>query len=141
MRKGAWAANRKGYDSRIFMTAGNAIRLNCADKSTYCYQRLSKLKPNTEYQVSFFVRLDKIKKLAASWSGFYVRFDQGNGKVQYFPAYPVQMDGSCPWTGFKFNVRTSPDFNRNKKAYINFALRKAEGTAWIDRISIKEVSK
>ena len=96
---------------------------------------------NLGYQVRFFVKLEKVKKKLPKWSGFYIRFDFGNGKVQYFPAPPVQMDGSCPWTGFKFNVRTPKDFNRNKKAYINFVLREASGCAWIDHISITELAK
>ena len=140
-RKDSWAVNRAGYDSKVFMTAGNAIKLDCSTKCYSAYQRLNKLKPDTDYQVRFFVRLEKVKKQLPKWSGFYIRFDFGNGKVQYFPAPPVQMDGSCPWTGFKFNVRTPRDFNRNQKAYINFVLRKASGCAWIDHISITELSK
>ena len=82
-----------------------------------------------------------VKKLEKKWSGFYIRFDYGNGKCQYFPAMPVQMEGSCGWTGFKFRVKTPEDFNKNKKAYISFILRKASGTAWVDHVSVREVTK
>ena len=87
------------------------------------------------------MKLDNVKKLEKKWSGFYIRFDYGNGKCQYFPPMPVQMDGSCNWTGFKFRVKTPEDFNKNKKAYISFILRKASGTAWVDHVSVREVTK
>ena len=83
--------------------------------------------------------MDDVKKKEAKWSGFYIRFDYSNGSCTYFPAAPVQMDGTCPWTGFSFQVHTPKDFNANQKAYINFILRKAEGTAWIDHVSMVEI--
>jgi hypothetical protein len=121
IRNGAWTVRRDELDNKVFMTAGNSVRLECGKKAPYLYQRLSKLQPNKEYEVCFFVKLDKVKKLEARWSGFYIRFDLGGAKAvaQYFPAPPVQMDGSCNWTGFKFRVKTPSDFNKNKKAYIS----------------------
>ncbi len=141
IKNNAWAVRRESLDRRYFMTAGNSVRLECGEKSPYLYQRLSKLQPNKEYEVSFYVKLDNVKKLEKKWSGFYIRFDYGNGKCQYFPPMPVQMDGSCNWTGFKFQVKTPEDFNKNKKAYISFILRKASGTAWVDHVSVREVTK
>ena len=58
---------------------------------------------------------------------------------RYFPPAPVQMDGSCPWTGLTFRVRTPANFNANKKAYICFVLRRATGTAWVDHVSMVEL--
>ena len=143
IRNGAWTVRRDELDHKVFMTGGNSVRLECGKKAPYLYQRLSKLQPNKEYEVCFFVKLDKVKKLEARWSGFYIRFDLGGAKTvaQYFPAPPVQMDGSCNWTGFKFRVKTPSDFNKNKKAYISFVLRKASGVAWVDHVSITEVTQ
>ena len=84
--------------------------------------------------------MDKVKKLAASSSGFYLRFDYGNGKPTYFPTWPIQLDGSCPWTGFSFKVCTPKNLNP-AKSYITFTLRKASGTVWLDHIKIRELGK
>ena len=53
----------------------------------------------------------------------------------------MQLEGSCPWTGFSFRVRTPGDFNAKKKAYINFILRKAEGVAWIDHVRLRKIGE
>ena len=49
------------------------------------------------------------------------------------------MDGTCPWTGFSFRIRTPKNYNANGKAYLTFILRKASGTAWVDHVSCVEV--
>ena len=77
-------------------------------------------------------------RLGEYMSDVFLRFDFGNGKPDYFPRKPAELDGSCPWTGFGFRVRTPKDLNA-KKAYIIFTLRKADGTAWVDRVKIREI--
>ena len=144
-RKGTepkWLINRKSavWDKKIFVTGNSAVRLNPAKPSSFVIQYLKNLKPETDYEVSFFARMDKVKKNTAKASGFYLRFDFGNGRPIYFPRPPAQMDGSCPWTGFKFNVRTPKDF-RADKAYIIFTLREATGTVWLDEVKITELKK
>ena len=127
-------------DKSFFLTEGSAVRLNCGDTvNSTLVQYFKDVKPDTDYEVSFFVRMDEVKKLEGKWSGFYIRFDYSNGSCMYFPAAPVQMDGTCPWTGFSFKVHTPKDFNANQKAYINFVLRKATGTVWIDHVSLVEI--
>ena len=135
-------------DKQIFVTDGCSVRLNGGknpgnrkDGKYYAanlFQRMNYLKPETEYEVTFFARMDKVKKYEAKASGFYLRFDFGNGKPDYFPRKPAELDGSCPWTGFGFRVRTPKDLDA-KKAYIIFTLRKADGTAWVDRVKIREI--
>ena len=138
--KGSWLVPKGTYqDKEIFVTAGNAIRLTGGvEPSAYLFQRLNQLKPDTVYEVSFFAKMDKVKKLAAKSSGFYLRLDYGTKKPTYFPNWPIQLEGSCPWTGFSFKVRTPKDLNP-AKSYINFILRKASGTVWLDHIQIREL--
>ena len=138
--KGSWLVPKGTYqDKEIFVTAGNAIRLTGGvEPSAYLFQRLNQLKPDTVYEVSFFAKMDKVKKLAAKSSGFYLRLDYGTKKPTYFPNWPIQLEGSCPWTGFSFKVRTPKDLNP-AKSYINFVLRKASGTVWLDHIKIREL--
>jgi hypothetical protein len=138
---GTWQISKKAFrDDKLFVTNNSAVRLTAADPSSFITQSLYQLKPETEYEVSFFARMDNVKMLEGKASGFYLRFDYGNGKPTYFPKYPARMDGSCPWTGFKFKVRTPKDLNA-RKAYIIFTLRKATGTVWIDEIKINEIRK
>ena len=84
--------------------------------------------------------MENVKKLTDKASGFYLRFDYGNGRPTYFPRPPAQMDGSCPWTGFKFKIRTPKDL-KPEKSYIIFTLRKATGTAWVDHVKVCETGK
>ncbi len=139
--KDTWSKNLCSLDPSYFLTEGNAIRLNCGEAVTSSIVQYFKgVKADADYEVSFYLRMDNVKKKEAKWSGFYIRFDYSNGSCTYFPAAPVQMDGTCPWTGFSFQVHTPKDFNANQKAYINFILRKAEGTAWIDHVSMVEIT-
>ena len=130
---------RSTLDRTFFLTEGASVKMNCGGAIDSGYKEyLKNLKPDTDYEVTFFVRLENVKKLEAKSSGFYLRFDYGNGKCIYYPPYPVQMDGSCPWTGFSFRVHTPKDLN-SRKAYIDFNLRKATGTAWLDHLRLIEI--
>ena len=141
-KKYHWGISKGGFrDSKIFVTGGTSVRLTQAEPSSYLVQKpLKALKPDTEYEVSFFGRMENVKKLTDKASGFYLRFDYGNGRPTYFPRPPAQMDGSCPWTGFKFKIRTPKDL-KPEKSYIIFTLRKATGTAWVDHVKVCETGK
>ena len=89
--------------------------------SSFVIQGIRGLKPDTDYEVSFFAKMENVKKLTDKASGFYLRLDFGNGKPAYFPRKPAQLDGSCPWTGFKFSVRTPKDLKADK-SYIIFPI-------------------
>ena len=143
VKRGIWNLGKQSsMDRRYFLTEGCSIRLHCGDAvSSDLVQYFRGVKADTDYEISFFLRMEKVKKKEAKWSGFYIRFDNSNGTSINFPPAPVQMDGSCPWTGFSFKVHTPKDFNAKKKAYINFILRKAEGEAWIDHVSCVEIPK
>ena len=141
--KGRWHMNKQSsLDRRYFLTEGCSVKLRCGDAVTSeLFQYFKGVKPDTDYEVSFFLRMDKVKKKESTWSGFYVRFDHSNGTSVNYPPYSVQLEGTCPWTGFSFRVHTPKDFNAKKKAYINFILRKAEGVAWVDHVQLREAGK
>ena len=140
--KNSWARSKgSALDREFFLTDGCSVRLKGGTDIVSCYMRQNfrDVKPDTDYEITFFVRLENVKKLETKSSGFYIRFDYGNGGCRYFPPSPVQMDGSCPWTGLTFRVRTPANFNANKKAYICFVLRRATGTAWVDHVRMVEL--
>ena len=47
-------------------------------------QYLKTLKPETEYVLSFYLKLENVKPVHPK-RGFYVRFDEGSGYAQYLP--------------------------------------------------------
>ena len=97
------------------------------------------LKPDTEYELSFFVRMEKVRPAEAKSSGFYIRVDDRSRKEKCFPhRSSAALSGSMPWTPMFFRFRTSPnDDGRKPKA--SFILRKAEGKVWIDHVRLVEV--
>ena len=139
--RGNWQISKKACkDNKFFVTGGSSVCLTQNDPSSFVIQGIRGLKPDTDYEVSFFAKMENVKKLTDKASGFYLRLDFGNGKPAYFPRKPAQLDGSCPWTGFKFAVRTPKDLKADK-SYIIFTLRKASGTVWLDNVKICEVGK
>lgn len=140
--RGNWGLSKGAVrDDKVFVTRNSAIRLTPGEPSSFVTQNgLKGLKPDTEYEVSFFARMENVKKLEAKASGFYLRLDFGNGRPAYFPRKPAELDGSCPWTGFRFKVRTPKDL-KVEKSYIIFTLRRATGTVWLDEVKIQEVQK
>jgi len=142
-KTGRWWGSRMVWDNEQFVTGGTSIRLDGGDHAATLIQYFKELKPDTDYEVQFFLKMDNVKKMTGDWSGFYVRFDFACKKCTYFPTYPVQMDGSCPWTALTFRVHTPKETNSIKypTSYINFCLRKATGTVWIDKVSLLEIKK
>jgi len=99
------------------------------------------LKPDTEYELSFFVRMEKVKPAEAKSSGFYVRVDDRSRKEMCFPhRSSAALSGSLPWTPMFFRFKTSPN-DDGKKPKVAFVLRKAEGKVWIDHVRLFEVKK
>jgi len=137
----SWEAGKKIMrDEQIFLTGSASLKLDSS--CPHVKQYLRKIKPNTTYEISFFAKMEKIKKLESQWSGFFMRFDPQDNKAQYFPTPPVQFDGTCPWTRFTFRVRTGNTVGLNKKTpYLGISLRKASGTLWIDHIEMYEVKE
>ena len=100
------------------------------------------LKPDTEYELTFFMRMEKVKPGERRLSGFFVRMDDLSSREQYFPSWSTaSLAGSCHWTPMTFRFRTSPKIERKGPSRITFRLRKATGKVWIDRVRLAEVKK
>ena len=138
VRRGVWNLNKQAaVDKRFFLTEGASIKLDPGNAVSAEFDQYPKgLKPDTDYEFSFYVRLENVKKKAAVSSGFYIRFDFGNGNCAYVPK--PQLTGSCPWTGFSFRIRTPKNYRRS---YVKFVLRQAAGKAWVDHVSLVEVPR
>jgi len=99
-------------------------------------------KPDTEYELTFFVKMEKVKPTEANSSGFYLRMDDFSRREQCFPnRSTAALSGSCPWMPMTFRFRTSKTVLPGRKPRLTFVLRKATGKVWIDHVRLVEVKK
>ena len=128
-------------DEKIFRTAGVSIRLEGPGKRNAILHKLSTLKPNTTYRLSFFIRQENVKLLPGKGpqgGGFYIRIDDGNGVVRYFPQH--SFFGSIPWTRWEYTFKTGPKkLGTNNSVYHHYILRNASGKVWLDHMELVEV--
>ena len=121
-------------DTTAFIRGTASLKL---DNGTSVAQYLKTLKPETEYVLSFYLKLDDVKPLDPT-RGFNVRFDEGSGHVQYFPR--VAITGSMPWKRMEFRFKTHQNVGSRTTPYIRFQFPKGSGTAWVDHARLYEVN-
>ena len=126
-------------DEQIFRTAGVSMRLEPEGERNSLVHRIPDLKPDTTYRLSFFVRQQDVQVLPGqNRGGFYVRIDDGNDVVRYYPTNPVL--GSIPWTRWEYTFKTGPEKTGTKyKPYHHFILRNATGKVWLDHVELVEL--
>ena len=110
-------------------------------KYSFCsVSQLLEFKPDTEYELSFFVRMQDVKSAEAHSSGFYVRID-GDKKEKTFPSRNVSaFSGTLPWTQLTFRFRTAKTEIPGRTTRLSFILRKATGKVWIDHVRLIEIA-
>lgn len=126
-------------DEKIFRTAGVSMRLQQEGGHNALIHRVNGLKPNTTYRLSFFIRQENVKLLPGKGpegGGFYIRIDDNNGVVRYFPG--KSYFGSIPWTRWEYTFKTGPK-PIGPKPYHHYILRNASGKVWIDHAELVEV--
>ena len=70
--------------------------------------------------------------------GFYIRLDDGNGAVRYFPKNP--LFGSLPWTRWEYTYRTSnKPLGTIHRPYMHFTFSGCSGRVWVDQVEFVEV--
>ena len=134
-----WSGPLPERDTKIFRTAGVSMRFG--GKRNDLVHKMPKLKPNTLYRLSFFIRQENVRVQPGiktpQWCGFYVRLDDGNGTARYYPRNRVY--GDLPWTRWEHTYRTSGKPMKNP--YIHFCLRKSTGSVWLDHVEFVEVKE
>ncbi len=134
---GAWASSKVIYqDSGFFRTHNASVRLT--GDSRNIVQRVPQLKANAKYKLSFYVRLEGVELTDKDDSGFFIRFDMGNGKPQY-PVRPA-LRGSIPWLRQESVVSIPADFGAKSVPYLEFKCPNSTGTAWVDQVELLEIS-
>ena len=120
-------------DTNFFITGGHSLLLKSNSKvRAQAVQYLQGLKPETDYEVTFHLRMEKVK------GSFGFRLNFGNGSSLSYPPYQVRLGDSAPWTIIRRTFRTPKDLNTPKRSYIRFDLTSPEGCAWVDDVKVTE---
>ena len=104
----------------------------------YVIQRNIRLKPDTQYEISCYIRGRNIA--VQPKSGAYIAVTVGNKTLHYGSKGLWKYDtGTFDWTEVRhrFNSR----YFGGTDAIVALGIRDSTGTAWFDSISLKEVGK
>ena len=144
---GKWVWNGKGPfpAASDFLLTGRYSALLDSDRfngdSCGIWQDLD-LKPDTEYELSFFVRMENVKANEVNSSGFYLRIDDFSKWEKCFPPRSTAaFSGTHPWTPVSFRFRTSKSVVPGRTPRLSFILRKATGRVWIDHVRLTEAEE
>ena len=125
-------------DDKIYLTGGKSAKLT--GKGNDDVTQRFKLKPETTYEVSFFVKLDKVG--LNNSGGVRAKFDERGGNVTWIPKGFIR--GTIPWTRVSKIIKTSPKCGSKRKngytEYLSIYISKKDtGTAWVDHVEVREV--
>jgi len=140
---GGWGITRdeanKGsitLDKRHFVYGGQSLRLADVKKGerTGVVQSLNgKMKPNTEYRLSFYVRCDGVLRMNNHpTAGAWINISYG----KHLQVPPVGFSGTFPWRYHTFRFRTPSEV---KSCYVAIRLNNASGAVNFDRVTLEEV--
>ncbi len=139
------AKNLKPFESwkinkDAFTESGRSLSITMtppADDIFSATQYLPALKPDTEYLLSFAVKIEGLKLENPQYAGVVVNvWDEKN---RWFPNNYYTTD--MPWTRQGFTFRTGPETNKKCRSYIRLTLSRASGTASFGDVKLVEVIK
>ena len=98
-------------------------------------QYLPKLKQNTKYRLSYYVKLQDVKALKRGGGVCANLFDDRN---RWFPTYNY-LTGTNDWIYQTFEFTTGKNTNAKIKAYLRLRIFNAKGTVWFDDVKLEEI--
>ena len=132
----AWSSLRR--DEETFVSAPSSGRLSHTNRLyAIRYFRNGELKPNTRYRISYFLKLEDVKKLGRPHTGVHMAFSDGMTETR-FPSGSA-LDGTIDWIHQSFEVKTGDDVEKLKKGLVCLRLMDASGTVWLDDVQITEM--
>ena len=135
-RLGQWVDGRGLVrDTAYYRTAGASLRFD--DKHRNVRQWFKGLKPDTEYEFVFYVRMDNVKTTGPR-GGLYARINDCGKSAHYLPRIP--LTGTMNWTRQVYRFKTSKK-SVTQANTIDFNFYRAKGSAWIDHVGIYEVKE
>lgn len=109
------------------------VRPGDADKGPTFWQEVS-CKPGTMYQVSGWLRSEKLVETGMAYIALYQH--DGQGKLVAFNDFAVAR-GTTNWAYHKLVVTTGPSVQR---LMVRFGLYQTHGTAWFDDIRLSDIT-
>ena len=139
-RGGAWGSSnaKTGFlrDSEYFVSGTASARLEGADRMDITCP--IKLKPNTEYILSFYCRMENVRAAnIKTRHTFAAHIFDGSGKHLVMPR---GLQGTVGWNRIECKFKTDPAAGKLPQK-IGFLWRNAAGRAWVDHVEIYEVTK
>jgi hypothetical protein len=120
------------------VTDCNSLRISSSEGGKLVIeQQLPKLKSDTEYLLTFFVKTENIVPLKAKQSGAYANIWEHETRHVFPVNYYI---GTIPWTKQGFRFKTGSGEEKSKRAcYVRLGINEAKGTVWFDDIKLREV--
>ena len=123
-------------DSRIFITGGKSLHIkNVPGKKVGIVLPLPDIKPNTRYQIAYFIKTKDIQ----GKGGARAQLLLNKKPATLLPK--VALTGTNPWHRLTFEVTTPEDTGVGRKPSLNLGLHIAGGEAWFDQIEVIELGK
>lgn len=125
-----------GLDSQDFRFGRVSLRVasdSFAQAQSSVQQLQLPLKPNAEYQLSYFVKYEAIESNPESkvGGGFSTVFF---GEANHF--FPTQRyRGSAPWMKESYSFKTGTNVGENR--YLRLGLASSKGTIWFDDVRLR----
>jgi hypothetical protein len=127
-------------ENLYFRNGGTSVKISNAVSTIYVYQKLS-LKPGRTYQLSFYIKADKLMphpELPSAYYGAYVNI-VGKKINKFFPV-KWYRDASFPWLKQTFIFKYEGT-DANSNALCRLTLAKTCGSVWFDDVKVREVLK
>ncbi len=123
-------------DKEVFFTAPQSLKLSSDDNYILAEERVyAQLKPNTQYRLSCMVKLQDVVATKAG-GGFRLNITDSTNAM--YPRNP--MTGNCDWTYLSFIHKTPMELKEAKSFFLRIWLMNAKGTAWVDNVSLEEIT-
>lgn len=144
-----WEASTNGnvsIDREICVSPGGSLRLESNDASVEgtfvraCAKRMlvkgvERMKPNTRYRVSFFVKCKDIKGFRRN-AGVSLCFHDNVDRAAPALAF---LTGTTDWVHVSIEFVSKKNTNIGSLAFVQPRITNATGTAWFDDILIEEL--
>lgn len=133
---GGWIGDEKNppvLDNASRISPPASLRLQ--GKNVTIMQSLPKLKPDTKYRLSFYVKLENVKPLMQGGGVCANIWDDAN---RWFPDHN-KLTGTTDWTFQNYEFTSGKNTNGKNASYIRLRILNAEGTVWFDDVRLEEI--
>ncbi len=125
-------------DDRIFISGGASLYLKNVDGERIAATfKLPALKPDTRYQLSYYVRTKDVQFKDKYGAGAYLYCSDSPG----MPFPKVRLTGTNPWHRLNFEFTTPKDTGKNRTPALGLWIWNVAGEVWFDKVELVELPK